>query len=418
MKKKLKIGLWFTIAVIAVIAMPNLYKMYCEITALKEYEANFDPEHLDVNFRTLYERYPFVVAKKSHDVMSLPSKPRKNVALLKHGYDFYGSSRQFDEFLERTHTTGLMIWHDGELVYEDYFRGNKEDSQVMMASVSKSMASMLVGVAVADGLIDVNDKVVKYVPELKDSGYEDATVKDVLEMSSGIVWREDYGDLNSEIVRSLVAMNIGSLDEFAGRMVSEYPPGFNNNYASIDTHVVGMVLRAATGKPYVEYFEDKLWSKLGAQDDAKIIVDAVGEPLVFGGVNVNLRDMFRFGLLMLNKGVNFKGEQIVPAKWIEESTQPDSMHIQPIDRGRNLRTRFGYKYQWWTPASPDGNDFFANGIFGQFLYVNPDKKVVIAKTSAYKGYVEDGLDVDLETSIVLQKIAKELDVSKQQAMVE
>ncbi len=126
-------------------------------------------------------------------------------------------------------------------------------------------------------------------------------------MSSGVRWNEDYADLNSDIVQSVVAILLGSQDEFTKDVPRELEPGTYNRYSSIDTHVVGWVLRGATGKPYKEWFNEKLWSKLGAESTAELMVDQEGEPVVFGGVNIRLRDMLRVGMVLERGGLNTKG---------------------------------------------------------------------------------------------------------------
>ena len=382
-----------------------------ELNALRIYAATFAPEDIDKNFRELYLNNRSIEIKPSDNVYSLVVKPTENV--FPETFMHYGDTVNTQEFIARTHTTGMMILHKGELIFEMYDRGNTAEDHVLMASVSKSMISMLVGIAVEQGHFKLEELVTQYVPSLKNSGYENVSIKDTLEMSTGIQWSEDFADLDSEVVRSLVAMLTGSLDNYAGSSINDHEPGTKNHYASINTHVLGMVIRGATGLSYEQYFQENLWSKIGAESDVKMLVDSEGQPQVYGGVNIRLRDMFRFGKLYIDKGRNYLGEQVIPKEWVEISGIPDAPHLMPIDDSVIENTRFGYKYHWWVPPSPDGNDYAAIGIFGQFIYINPKRDVMIVKTSAYPDYFTNGGYMNLESLVAFQAIAKHLSPDSQ-----
>lgn len=377
------------------------------LMSLREYVQIFAPDKIDKNFRSLYEKERSIQVPRSGPVYTLNEDLDTDV--LPETYAFEGETRNVRELLERSQTTGLAILHDGVLVHEEYNRGNTRESLAIQMSVSKGIASFLIGVALEDGAIEsVDDLVTKYVPELSGTAYDGVTLKQVLEMSSGVRWSEDYGRLDSDLVQSVVAMRLGSLDAFTASVPRENEPGTYNRYASIDTHVLGMVLRGATGKPYKDYFEEKLWSRLGAEDDAYLLVDTKDEPLVFGGVNIRLRDMVRFGELYQNGGRNFLGEQLVSENWIKTSTTPDMPRLQPMVDNPESDSAFGYKYQWWIPLYPDLGDYSAIGIYGQFIYINPTRKIVIAKTSAYTNYTVDGGIMNHETLVALQAIARHI----------
>ncbi|MEQ3746140.1 MAG: serine hydrolase [Henriciella sp.] len=410
MGKHIKYGL-LGLLVIGAGAISYFWNDIRVLMSLREYVQIFAPDKIDENFRNLYEKERSIQVPRSGPVYALNENLSADV--LPETYDFEGETRNVRELLERSQTTGLAILHDGVLIHEEYNRGNKRESLAIQMSVSKGMASFLIGVALEDGAIDsVDDLVTKYVPELIGSAYEGVTLKQVLEMSSGVRWSEDYGRLDSDLVQSVVAMRLGSLDEFTASVPRENEPGTYNRYASIDTHVLGMVLRGATGRPYKDYFEEKLWSRLGAEDDAYLLVDTKDEPLVFGGVNIRLRDMVRFGELYLNGGRNFLGEQLVSENWVRTSTTPDALRLQPMVDNPESDSAFGYKYQWWIPLYPDGNDYSAIGIYGQFIYINPARKIVIAKTSAYTNYTVDGGMMNHETLVALQAMARHVSPSE------
>ncbi|MEL6859108.1 MAG: serine hydrolase [Pseudomonadota bacterium] len=412
MGKHIKYGL-LGLLVIGAGAISYFWNDIRVLMSLREYVQIFAPDKIDENFRNLYEKERSIQVPRSGPVYALNENLSADV--LPETYDFEGETRNVRELLERSQTTGLAILHDGVLIHEEYNRGNTRESLAIQMSVSKGMASFLIGVALENGAIDsVDDLVTKYVPELIGSAYEGVTLKQVLEMSSGVRWSEDYGRLDSDLVQSVVAMRLGSLDEFTASVPRENEPGTYNRYASIDTHVLGMVLRGATGKPYRDYFEEKLWSRLGAEDDAYLLVDTKDEPLVFGGVNIRLRDMVRFGELYLNGGRNFLGQQLVSENWVKTSTTPDAPRLQPMVDNPESDSAFGYKYQWWIPLYPDGDDYSAIGIYGQFIYINPARKIVIAKTSAYTNYTVDGGMMNHETLVALQAISRHVSPSRLQ----
>jgi hypothetical protein len=275
-------------------------------------------------------------------------------------------------------------------------------------SVSKSIVSFLMGVAMTEGRISsLQDPVDKYAPGLKGSGYEGVSLKNVLQMSSGIGFYEDYEDLKSDLVRMVVAFTTGSLNDFVATLVNERKPGTYNRYVSADTQVLGMVLEGATGENLTDYTREKLWRALGAEYDAEWLTDPKGTEMAFGGFNASLRDYARFGLLYLNEGRNYQGRQLVPSDWVKASVTPDAPHLMPGRDNPDSSFPMGYGYQWWIPENPEG-DFLAIGIYGQFIYVHPGHEVVIAKTSAYVDYNDSGDEMEFESVEAFRAIARAL----------
>lgn len=375
-----------------------------EYRAAFEYAGLFEPDVIDQNFRSLYKKYNSVKVDKSAQASDLPKAERP----LPQTYQFKGETRQIADWIERSDTTGLIVLKDGAVVHEQYLRGNTADTQSIAMSLSKSTVSFMIGNAVADGLVKLDQPVETYAPLLAEGGYKGVKVKDVLQMSSGIGFNEDYGDLSSDIVRYIIQILTGSVNDFTAHLKNQDPPGTINRYVSADTQVLGMVLEGATKKPLAQYFSERLWSRLGTQADAYWLVDQKGEVVAAGGLNAVLRDYARFGLLYLNEGRNFAGEQIVPAEWVHASTIPDSPHLMP---GRDTQEGFpvmGYGYQWWIPGARSGGDFTGIGIYGQFIYVNPERHVVIAKTSAYADYNNSWREMEHEAIAAFQAIANAL----------
>ncbi|WP_310621897.1 serine hydrolase domain-containing protein [Flexibacterium corallicola] len=402
---------WTAASILTILAGTGLYfhEDIQKLRALKAYAKAFTPENIDNNMRTLHASYP------SKDIAPPTQTYKLQEALgtiaLPETFMYDGKPVSTLGYLSASHTTGFAVLQGDKLLYESYMRGNTRESNALQMSVSKSITSVLTGIAVDKGLIeDVEDQVVKYVPELKGSAYDGARLKDVLEMSSGIRWNEDYKDLDSDLVQSVVAVLTGSLDDYTKQVVKERAPGTQNLYASIDTYVLGWVIRNATGQAYEDWFNEQLWSKLGAEGSAKILVDTKGQPVVYGGFNLRLRDMIRFGKMVMDGGVNHKGERVVSQEWLRASVTPDSPRLQPGFNNPDSSSPLGYKYQWWLPLESDGGDFTAIGLYGQFIYVNPVRKVVIVKTSSDPTYseAEKGLRVRLQTISMMQAIAKHL----------
>ncbi|AXI54526.1 hypothetical protein SuNHUV7_35960 (plasmid) [Pseudoseohaeicola sp. NH-UV-7] len=378
-----------------------------EAQAVQTYVAMFAPDRIDENFRTMAQTYASITLPRSGPVAPLPEKPCASV--FPETYAYEGAQHSLADLLNAQHWTGLAIAQGGALVFEDYARGNTAASRPILMSVSKSVLSILFGIAHTEGDIpDLNALVTDYVPELGGTGYDNVTLQQVLDMTSGIRFTEDYDDLNSDIVRSVVAFLIGSQDEFCKTLINEKPPGSFFQYASVETHVLGWVLRRATGRSFADYFTEKLWSRIGAEADADMLTDQAGQPLVYGGLHLCLRDLMRIGLMLTHGGKTADGVQIVPAGWITQSTTPDTPQSRPGARMPYSEDLFGYKNQWWLPVTPDHGDFCAIGIYGQFLYVNPHRDVVIAMNSAYRDYNDTGEEMEMQMLCAFQAIVRHL----------
>ena len=229
-----------------------------------------------------------------------------------------------------------------------------------------------------------------YAPSLKGSGYDGVTIKNVLQMSSGVQFNEDYKDFFSDINRMgrLLALG-GSFDEFAASLKTERAQGQYLHYVSVDTHVVGMVLRGATGESIADYFKKHLWYKIQPEADTFYLTDELGEPMVLGGLNMRAVDYLKFGKLYRDNGV-WNGEQVIPEAWIIESTTPDAPHLMPGKRD-TADLDLGYGYQWWLPIEAD-QEFLALGIYDQYIYVNKKANVVIVKNSANINFTDNNLE--------------------------
>ena len=270
-----------------------------------------------------------------------------------------------------------MVVQNDCAVYEKYFPGNSESTRHISWSRAKSVVSALFGIAMEEGYIkSLNQTVDEYLPELIGSGYEGVRIKDVLQMSSGVKFNEDYGDFWSDINKWGRKFALGSSqDKFAARLVREEEPGTNLHYVSINTHVLGMIIVKATGKSLSAYLKEKLWDPMGMEYSAYWLCDDTGMEVALGGLNIALRDYAKIGQLYLDRGA-WQGVQIVPKEWAIASVTPDAEHLMPENN-----TRFGYGYHWWIPQGTEG-EFMAMGVYNQYIYVNPVTRTVIALNSA------------------------------------
>ncbi len=280
-----------------------------------------------------------------------------------------------DAFLAERHVTSLVILKDGALVFEQYYRGTERDDLRIGWSLSKSFISALAGVVLAEGHITgLDDPVTDYVPALKGGAYDTATVRHVLNMATGVTFDEDYLDYNSDINRMGRVLALGGLmDDFAVGLTETFTsPGSDWQYVSIDTHVLSMVIRGATGRSLSELMAEKIIGPLGIEGGAYYLTDGASVAFALGGLNMTTRDYARFGQLFLQQGM-WQGQQIVPRDWVVASTTASA------PTGLN---EYGYGYQWWTPLDARPREYMGRGIYGQYLYINEPAGVVIALTAA------------------------------------
>jgi len=319
-------------------------------------------------------------------------------------YVFEGKEGNINQRLEQFSTTSLLVLHKGKIVHEEYFLGTKKEDRRVSWSMAKSVLSAMFGIAISEGKIaNIEDPVTKYVEVLKGTAYAGISIQDVLHMASGVKFNEDYLDFNSDIKRMGRVLALGgSMDEFAASIKErERESGLMRQYTSIDTHVLGMVLRAATGKSLMEYLAEKIWSKMSSGESSYYLTDGYGVAFALGGLNMRTRDYARFGQLFLNKG-KWEGQQIVPEQWVEQSTVVSAPHSS-IDEDE-----LQYGFQWWMPPATD-DEYFAVGIYGQYIYINPKAEIVVVKTAANRDFRADGQNgrtIKVENIAIFRAIAE------------
>ncbi|MBW7920517.1 MAG: serine hydrolase [Rubellimicrobium sp.] len=300
------------------------------------------------------------------------------------------------DWVARRRVTALVVLKGGAIVHESYYLGTAPEDRRISWSVAKSVLSALTGVLLAEGAIDsIDDPVTKYAPMLAGSAYDGTSLRNVLQMSSGVRFDEDYLSFWSDINRMGRVLALGgSMDAFTtGQRHRDAEPGARMQYVSTDTHVVAMVLRGATGRSLPDLMDDYIVRPMGFEADPVYITDGYGVAFALGGLNMTTRDYARFGQMMANGGI-WQGVRVVPEDWIAESTAPSA----PTAAGEP-----GYGYQWWIPEGWGEGEFLAQGIYGQFIYVNRPLGVVVAVNSADLGFEDAG--VEEENYAVLRSIA-------------
>jgi CubicO group peptidase (beta-lactamase class C family) len=328
---------------------------------------------------------------------------------LQKSYKIDGVSKDLKNFLDETHTSALFVLKDGQVRFEQYWRTGGRKVQWLSMSVAKSFTSALVGIAMRDGMIkSLDDPINRYAPKLSGTAYDGVRIKDVLQMSSGARWYEDYSDPKSEIFRMSAAMNPGcSFDEFMGTMERETTPGTLCKYCSADTQALGMLLAGATGHSVADFMHEKLCEPLGMESSSYWMDDSRGSEMVAGGLLMTARDFAKLGELYRNGGV-WGGQQIVPAAYVAASIKPDAPHLmpgKPIVADHPLP--IGYGYQWWVPDG-DRGEFTGIGVYNQFVFVDRSRGVVIVKLSAnplYGTSKGEETNKDIENIDVIRAIA-------------
>lgn len=293
--------------------------------------------------------------------------------------DIAGTERPLADVLAELDTTSLVILRDGKIISENYYLGTGPDDRRISWSVAKSFMSGLYGKALADGdITSLEDEVTTYVPELKGTAYEGASLRNILNMSSGIRYNEDYLDQSSDINKMGRTIGLGgSLDKYTTTLMEkQFEPGSDWQYVSMDTHVAAWALRKATGRTLHDLWEET-YSPLGFRQQPFYMVDGEDVAFALGGLNLTTRDYAKFGQLFLQMG-EWKGEQLISADWVAQST----VHSAPAMSDRGV----GYGYQWWVPM-PANQDYFAVGIYGQYIYIDPKTNIVIAKNAADREFM-------------------------------
>jgi CubicO group peptidase (beta-lactamase class C family) len=352
------------------------------------YDGALTPDLAVSTFRHIDRLFPSRTIRHGDKVLPLPPSPRPITQL-----KFVSRAKHWDlnDYLAVNRVAAVVVLKDGQVALEIYQYGNTANTHWMSMSVAKSITSTLLGAAIKQGAIgSLDDPVTKYVPMFLGSAYEGVSIRDLLTMSSGVRWNEAYTDPASDRRRLLdaqIAQQPGAALELMKRLPRAAPPGTVNTYNTGETLVAGEVVHNAVKRSLSDYLSERIWKPFGMEADATWWLDSPdGIEIAGSGFSATLRDYARFGLFFMNGG-RIGGEAILPAGWTDEAGSP-----QRLKNGKKL----DYGFFWWpatpTPETPDPQGaFMAEGIFGQYIYLNPKERVVIVVWSAQSK--PEGMDI-------------------------
>lgn len=284
-----------------------------------------------------------------------------------------GKQVTFEKYLEDNNTVAFLIIKNDTIQYENYFKGYDKTSIVASFSMAKSVTSILIGCAIDDGLIkSVQEPITNYLPEMKKNGFDKVTIEHLLQMTSGLDFNESYYNPFGDAATFYYGR---TLRKDIPKMKLKRQPGLEFEYVSGNPQILGLILeRALKGKTVTGYLQEKIWQPLGMEYDGSWSTDKKDNGLekTFCCINARARDFAKIGRLYLNKG-NWNGKQVISESWVKQSTKIDTAN------GSSWR----YQYQWWLPSK--NGDFMAQGILGQYIYVNPAKNLIIVRLGASVG---------------------------------
>lgn len=331
----------------------------------------------DAVFRAM-DRLPFLAKARVIEAGDNPY-PLPDGAPLELGGDI-------DAYMADQRASALLIVQDGKIRFERYGLDFGPEGRWTSFSVAKSVTSTLVGAAIRDGHIrSIEDKVSDYIPDLQGSPYDNVTIRQLLTMTSGVQWNEDYADPKSDVAmfnNHEPAPGVDATVSYMRQLPAEAEPGSKWVYKTGETNLIGVLVSSATGKNLSEYLSEKIWKPFGMEQDASWILGATGQEISGCCMQATVRDYARIGLFMLNGGV-VDGESILPDGWIEDAT---------TNQVGTARPGYGYGYQWWTL---DDGAYLARGIFGQGIFIDPQRRLVIASNGNWPQASEaQGADQD------------------------
>lgn len=295
-------------------------------------------------------------------------------------FDVDGKMLSVDQYMADQRTAGIVILQDGKIRLEEYRMDFEKDDRWTSFSVAKSLVSTMVGAAIKDGLIkSIDDPLTDYIPELKGSGYDGVTVQQLLTMTSGVQWNEDYADPKSDVALFNGTKPVDGVDPiivYMKTLKNEAEPGTRWQYNTGETNLIGVLVAKATGKTISEYLSKKVWAPYGMSQDGEWLLNEGGKEIGGCCISATVRDYALFGQFAMNGGM-IEGESIVPDGWFSKAG------TKQADIGVPGR---GYGYQWWTF---DDGSFAGQGIFGQGIFIDPARKLVIASNGNWPSATPD-----------------------------
>ncbi|MBT3427872.1 MAG: serine hydrolase [Gammaproteobacteria bacterium] len=319
---------------------------------------------------------------------------RQTQELLALPYNAYSGQRSLQQMLDNTYTDAFLVMKDGSVITELYFNDMAADSHHLLNSVSKSFVGMLVGILVDQGMLDTQAKLTRYLPEFSDTAFVDTTIRHCLDMTAAVRYTEDYEDEQADFWKETAVVGWRpklvnrhspiTLFQFASSLNQKAQlDGQQYHYRTVLTNVLAMAAERATGISIGDLLEQRIWQKLGAEQDAAIVVDSIGFPYLGAGMSVCARDLARFGQMILGNGF-FNGQQVVPATWIEDTRHADKNGKQLFADSNYAPMLPGghYRNQVWVGDSDQGI-LMCIGIHGQTIHINMTTGVVIVKLSSH-----------------------------------
>jgi len=328
------------------------------------------PQQQSDGYRSMETVFKSATLRRGGKVHPLPKAGREIAPTWEHE----GKAWTVDSYMAAYNVSGILVLKDGKIVLEKYGLGRKPQDRWTSFSVAKSVTSTLVGAAIQDGKIkSLGAPVTDYIPELKGSGYDGVTVRQLLMMSSGVKWNEDYDDPNSDVAKSVslpVEPGKNPLVTYMSRLPREHEPGTFFNYNTGETDLVGILVSRAVGKRLAHYASEKIWKPYGMDSDAVWVTDPADHERGGCCMSLTLRDYGRVGQFILDGGKAGK-KQVLPPGWTTEATTPQI---------RNATRERGYGYFWWMP---DSGAYEARGIFGQSITTFRDDRIIIVTNAAW-----------------------------------
>ena len=346
----------------------------------------------DATFRVL-DRIPFIsksrIISTGKDVYPLQKGTPIDVGI------------DIDAYMKKQRTAGLVIIHNGKIRLEKYGLGFDGNGRWTSFSVAKSITSTLVGAAIKDGYIkSIEDKVSDYIPDLKGSVYDDVTIEQLLTMTSGVKWNEDYADPKSDVALFDAQKPEPGVDvtvSYMRKLKREAPPGTKWVYKTGETNLVGVLVSSATKKKLSDYLSEKIWRPFGMEQDASWILGTTDHEISGCCIQASTRDFARFGLFVLSGGMA-AGKSVLPDGWIAAATTKQSCTTRP---------GYSYGYQWWIL---DDGSYTARGIFGQGIFIDPKRKLIIASNSNWpRASYPQGGGLDKERLLFYRQVQMAID---------
>ena len=340
-----------------------------------------------------------VVARGNAAASAMPRAERSDIDAVKFTPIGGGPPMTWRQSLDANCTDGILVLHRGRIVHERYFGVLTPERQHIAFSVTKSFVGTIAATLISEGALDEGASVAKYVPELKDSGFGDATIRQLLDMTTGMKYSEHYDDSNSPVWAFSRANGFlprppdynGPATSYAylQTVAKEYPHGERFDYKTINTDALAWVVSRVAGKPLSEVLRERLWSRLGVEQDAYFTVDTAGTEFAGGGLNLTLRDLARFGEMMRLNG-RYNGKQIIPAAAIDDIRKGGNAE-QFAKAGYKTLPGWSYRNMWWVSHNSHGA-FTARGVHGQLIYIDPKAEMVIVRFASHPLAANANLD--------------------------